>query len=70
MTQNKKNIFQKQKEQVNKKGLSALNSALDFNEFKVLETNSQYLRNTLQVNTIFVTNILFIVFCLILKIHI
>jgi hypothetical protein len=41
-------FFQK-KEQVSKKGLSALNSALDFDEFKVLETNSQYLRNTLQV---------------------
>ncbi len=37
------------KEQVNKKGLSALNSALDFDEFQVLVTNAQYLRNTLQV---------------------
>lgn len=42
------------KEQVNKKGLSALNSALDFDEFKVLETNIQYLRNTLQVKNVLI----------------
>ena len=37
------------KEQVQKKGLNALNTTLDFNEYEILQTNAKYLENTLQV---------------------
>jgi len=37
------------KEQAQRKGLSALNTTLDFNEYEVLKTNEKYLEHTLQV---------------------
>ena len=40
------------KEQANAKGVSALNSTLDFDEFDTLNINNKYLVNTLQVNLI------------------
>ena len=43
-------IFIWKKEQVSKKGLSALNSTLDFDEFQLIDSNSKYLQNTLQVS--------------------
>lgn len=39
------------KEKVETVGLSALNLSLDFNEFDVLESNKDYLKNTLDVSS-------------------
>lgn len=40
------------KDQTNKKGPSALNTAIDFDEYKTLETNLTYLRETLKLKTL------------------
>lgn len=40
------------KEQANKKGASALNSAIDFNEYETLNTNLKYLQDTLKLKSL------------------
>jgi len=42
------------KEKMETVGLSALNLTLDFDEFHVLETNKEYLKNTLGVSIIII----------------
>lgn len=45
-------FVQLMKEKMEVVGLSALNLTLDFNEFDVLESNKNYLKNTLDVSTL------------------
>lgn len=40
------------REKMEQIGLSALDLTLDFDEFKVLQDNKQYLENTLDVSTV------------------